>query len=274
MRCTLSLLLLCLAGCTSLSPLERTHAAQKLAAQAGWQTEAIASGRFRLMSMHPAPKPVETLAVFIEGDGMAWIDTYTPSPDPTPRTPIALQLALAEPLRTAAYLGRPCQYDPDGTAQRCRSADWTNARFSAEIVGAMNAGVTQLKQQFNAQKLVLIGYSGGATIAALLATRRDDVAQLITVAGLLDHAAWTQQMRVSPLNGSLNPADEWDKLKQIPQLHYIGGQDRQTGKAGMGTLLNHAPATVRVVNMPDFAHTCCWAEAWPRMAQEQMAGPK
>jgi len=269
MRILLPLLVMCLSACAGLSPAERTYSAQQLATQAGWQSEAIATGRFRLMSMHPVPKPVETLAIFIEGDGMAWIDTYTPSTDPTPRTPIGLQLALAETISTAAYLGRPCQYDPDGTPQRCRSNDWTNARFSAEIVEAMNTAVTQLKRQFRAQKLMLVGYSGGATIAALLATRRDDVVQLTTVAGLLDHASWVQEMRVSPLTGSLNPADEWSRLKQVPQIHYIGGKDRQTGWAGMGELLKQAPATVRVVEMPDFTHTCCWVEAWPRLSQDR-----
>lgn len=269
----LPLLLLCLAGCAGLPPEQRDQSARQLAQAAGWQSEEIAAGRFRLLSLHPPPRAVPELLIFIEGDGLAWVDAYTPSRDPTPRTPLALQLALAEPLRPAAYLGRPCQYDPQGTPQRCRSADWTSARFSGEIVAAMDAAVTRLKQRFQAPRLVLVGYSGGAAIAALLAARRQDVARLITVAGLLDHAGWTRQKRLSPLSGSLNPANAWDRLGQLEQIHYFGGQDRQTGRSSLGPVLENPSAKVRVVEIPDFGHDCCWVEAWPRLAREQVQAP-
>lgn len=263
---------LALSACSVLSPDERTQSARALAQQRGWQAQPIASGRFVMLSLHPAPsgQAVDELAVFIEGDGLAWRDASTPSTDPTPRQPVALRLALAETQRTPAYLGRPCQYDPAGTPQRCRTADWTQARYSAEIVAAMNAAVDQLKQTFQARRLVLIGYSGGGTIAALLATRRQDVAMLITVAGLLDHAAWTQAMRISPLTGSLNPADAWAQLRQIPQLHYVGGQDRQTGRLALRPALDAPSPAVRVIEIADFGHDCCWSDAWPRLAQEQL----
>jgi pimeloyl-ACP methyl ester carboxylesterase len=258
---------LALSACSTLSPEERSQSARQLAAQGGWQSQSITAGRFLLLSLHPVPtsQAVDELTVFIEGDGMAWLDAQTPSSDPTPRRPLALQLALSDPQRTVAYLGRPCQYDPAGTPQRCRVADWTQARYSAEIVAAMNVAIDHLKQTFQARRVVLIGYSGGGTIAALLATRRHDVAMLITVAGLLDHAAWTQALRISPLTGSLNPADEWAQLRQIPQIHYVGGQDRQTGRLALGPALAHPSPRVRVIEMPDFDHDCCWVEAWPRL---------
>lgn len=261
---------LALSACSTLSPGERDQAARKLAAQCGWQAQSITAGRFLLLSLHPAPtrQAVDELAVFIEGDGLAWVGASTPSSDPTPRNPLALQLALAEKRRTAAYLGRPCQYDPGGTSQRCRVADWTQARYSAEIVAAMNAAIDHLKQTFQARRIVLIGYSGGGTIAALLATRRHDVAMLITVAGLLDHAVWTQELRISPLTGSLNPADEWAQLRQMPQIHYVGGKDRQTGRLALRPALDHPSPRVRVIEMPDFDHDCCWVEAWPRLVHE------
>ena len=115
---------------------------------------------------------------------------------------------------------------------------------------------------------MLVGYSGGGTLAALLATRRQDVSRLVTVAGLLDHAAWTQALRISPLTGSLNPADEWAQLRQIPQVHYVGGKDRQTGKLALRPALEHPSPQVRVIELPDFDHNCCWAEAWSRLVRE------
>lgn len=263
---------LALSACSVLPPDERTRSARELAQQQGWQAQSIASGRFVMLSLHPAPskKPVDELAIYIEGDGLAWLDAQTPSTDPTPRQPVALRLALAETQRTPAYLGRPCQYDPRGTPKRCRTADWTQARYSADIVAAMNAAVDQLKQTFQARRLVLIGYSGGGTIAALLATRRHDVAMLITVAGLLDHVTWTQVMRISPLTGSLNPADEWMQLRQISQLHYVGGRDRQTGRPALRPALEEPAPAVRVIEIANFGHDCCWDQAWPRLVQEQL----
>jgi hypothetical protein len=44
-------------------------------------------------------------------------------------------------------------------------------------------------------------------VASLVAARRHDVVRLVTVAGNLDHLAWTTLHGVSPLTGSLNPAD-------------------------------------------------------------------
>eukprot|EP01031_Cornospumella_fuschlensis_P007573 gene7573-9388_t len=183
--------LICLAACSTLAPAERRESALQLAAGAAWQTTPIAAGRFQLLSLHPTPIPVHELAVFIEGDGYAWVDPRTPSADPTPNDPIALRLALAENRikggRTGAYLARPCQFDPSGSPQNCRTADWTQARFSDDAVTAMNVAVGRLKQMFFAERLVLVGYSGGGAMAALLAARRDDVVLLVTVAGVLDH---------------------------------------------------------------------------------------
>jgi pimeloyl-ACP methyl ester carboxylesterase len=63
-----------------------------------------------------------------------------------------------------------------------------------------------LKQRSGSTRLTLVGYSGGGTIAVLLAARRSDVAEVITVAANLDVGYWTQRDGLSPLTGSLDPA--------------------------------------------------------------------
>jgi dienelactone hydrolase len=256
-----------LAGCATASPEARLQSALALAAPSGWQASTLAAGDFRLLALHPAPRESAELAVFIEGDGLAWLDPRTPSADPTPLDPIALRLALAERHRPSAWLARPCQFDPP-LAGNCRAAHWTRARFSPEVIAAMDQGLSQLKRMFGAQRLVLVGYSGGGTVAALLAARRQDVALLVTVAAVLDHEAWTRAQGISALQGSLNPADEWAALRGLRQIHFVGAQDRLAGRAAVQPFVDRfaAPGKPVLIEVPGFSHSCCWAENWERLS--------
>lgn len=252
-----------LTACVS-SPASRQAAALELARSAGWHASTLHAGRFDILALHPAPHPVEDIAVFIEGDGLAWLNINTPSTDPTPQSSVALQIALSETHQVAIYLGRPCQYVQERLAQQCTRRDWTNARYSAEIVLAMDQSISELKARFQAQHLSLVGYSGGGAIAALVAARRQDVRQLVTVAAVLDHTQWTQSNSLTPLTDSLNPADFWTDLRKIPQIHFIGGQDAVTGAAGLIGYLQRYPKAQQphVVQIKDFSHQCCWSEVW------------
>lgn len=257
-----------LAGCGTPTPEQRLEAALGMAARAGWQESRLAAGGFRLLALHPAPRGTPELAVFIEGDGFAWVDPRTPSADPTPTDPVALRLALAEPHRVSAYLGRPCQFEPGRLAQACHSGDWTQARFSPAMVEAMDQAVSQLKQLFGAGRLVLVGYSGGGTLAALLAARRTDVTLLVTVAAVLDHAAWTRHHGVSPLVGSLNPAAQTQALRGVRQIHFVGGRDTVSGQPAVQPYLDRLAASDKalLIEVPSFNHQCCWVRQWPLLS--------
>lgn len=257
-----------LGGCAATSPDARRQSALALAAPSGWQASTLAAGDFRLLALHPAPQPTPELTVFIEGDGLAWLAPRTPSADPTPVDPIALRLALAERHRPSVYLARPCQFDAPLTPGNCRVAHWTQARFSPQIITAMDQGLSQLKQMFGAQRLVLVGYSGGGAVAALLAARREDVSLLVTVAAVLDHKAWTRAQDISPLQGSLNPADEWMALRGLRQIHFVGAQDRLAGRAAVQPFVDRFAATEKpvLVEVPGFSHSCCWAERWGELS--------
>lgn len=131
----------------------------------------------------------------------------------------------------------------------------------------MNGAISTIKDRFAAHELVLVGYSGGAAIAALVAARRNDVAALITVAGNLDHHAWTQHHRLAPLSGSLNPADVAERIKGIPQTHFIGERDRvippsfafQWPEAFSG------PNRENIRIIETFDHASCWARDWSNL---------
>lgn len=128
----------------------------------------------------------------------------------------------------------------------------------------MNQAVDYLKHYYHAQKITLIGYSGGGTIATLLSAGRQDVIQLITVAAILDIDHWVRQENLTPLYGSLNPADEWNNLVSIPQTHWVGGQDRVVSKDVALAFSERFPAQKKpqIHVIEDFNHTCCWARDW------------
>lgn len=134
----------------------------------------------------------------------------------------------------------------------------------------MSDGIDQLKSAFGAEHLTLVGYSGGGAIAALLAARRNDVKQLITVAGNLDHRAWTSYHRVAPLTGSLNASDVRAQLSTIPQKHFFGLLDRVIPPR----LAFDLPIELRGSDnsylqfIQEHDHQCCWAKIWPQLWTE------
>lgn len=257
-----------LTACISLSPADRRLHADTLTAASGWQQLLLPTEQFVLMAYVPGKQATSTtLTIYIEGDGLAWLSSTRPSPDPTPRRPLALELALKQQSGAVAYLARPCQYVQGRDRRGCNTRYWTSARFAPAVITAANQGVELLKKGSGAKQLVLVGYSGGGAIAALVAARRNDIARLITIAGNLDHQAWAQHHRVSPLTGSLNPADEWANLTGIPQLHMVGMQDNIVPSLVAESYQARFPNDKKppIQPMPQFDHHCCWLERWPEL---------
>lgn len=263
-----ALLLFLLAACGSIpSPRERQFHADTLAMQKNWQSLRLTAGRFDLLAYTQRDIVAdETLTIYIEGDGFAWVTGTMPSTDPTPREPLALKLALAHPGGNAAYLARPCQY-VDAEQTGCAQRYWTEMRFAEEIIASESLAVDTLKQLFGARQLILVGYSGGGAVAALLAARRDDVTRLVTVAGNLDHHAWTAHHHVEPLSGSLNAADVADRLAHLPQTHYVGAKDRviPSTLAQLWPRAIIGPQAANLHVIPDADHACCWVKQWPEL---------
>lgn len=260
-----------LASCASIpTPAERREHADRLASASGWQAVILPAGAFDLLSYLPVHHRQEThLTVYIEGDGFAWASPRRPSDDPTPREPLALRLALAHPGGNAAYLARPCQFVRAKRAA-CLQRYWTQARYAEDVVVSIRLAIDQLKRRFGAQRLTLVGYSGGAAVAALVAQRSGDVGQLITVAGNLDHAGWSHHHRLDPLAESLNPADHADKLAGLAQIHFIGGSDAvippDIAYRWPLPFRGRHDANLRVIEGYD--HRCCWSEHWPQHYEE------
>lgn len=197
--------------------------------------------------------------VYIEHDGLPWKNRYRISEDPTPRHPLALRLMAQDPV-SSLYLGRPC-YFGFSNSPGCDAAVWTTARYSERVVTSM-AKALQAALPPGPVQLVLIGHSGGGTLAWLLASRLAQVRAVLTLAANLDVAAWTAYHDYSPLGRSLDPALLPGPGPRVRQVHYTGGKDQRVPAHLLGDFAaRHPDATF--IEYPDFDHTCCWESVWP-----------
>ena len=205
------------------------------------------------------------LVIYIEGDGLAWRRKHILSEDPTPRDPLALRLAAHDPGPAVLYIARPCQYQTGGPGTGCDPRYWSSHRYSEEVVAAVNFAIDWGVRQTGAITISLIGYSGGGTVAVLVAARRHDVTGLATIAANLDHRLWTEMHNVSPLADSLNAANFTNAVDNIPQVHFTGAEDKIVPPAiAESYRTKFTDATmVEIRIVPDFDHRCCWEDAWP-----------
>ena len=76
----------------------------------------------------------------------------------------------------AAGLLRPGYTDNAGDLSDGERGDARGDNFTAEVTGAVATAVRTLKQRYMARRVVLVGHSGGATIAAIVLGRHPEVA--------------------------------------------------------------------------------------------------
>ena len=245
-----------LAGCqASLGQL------RELAGEHGRQVDSLAAKSFVLTYSAPTTRPGQRLRVYLEGDGHAWATRSQPSLDPSPRHLLVAGLAFTDP-QPSLYLARPCQYRQ---TTACHTALWTDRRYAVEIVDSLDEALNQLKARYGNREFELIGYSGGATLVLLLAARRSDVTQIQTLAGNLSPQRWVELKSLSMLDGSLEPLEQRERLRLIPQRHLLGNADRIIPVE----LLNYYRKALEPADcleralLPGVEHASGWAEVWP-----------
>ena len=182
----------------------------------------IKTNTFSLAAWHKITNPKAKYKIYIEGDGYAYNKYGRPTNDPTPKGTLIRELAFSDKNENVVYLARPCQYIKSPI---CSQRHWTTARFSPE---AVNASFEAVKQIAGNNSVVLVGFSGGAQIAGLIASAKQglNIEKIITIAGNLDHQSWTDYFDFSPLNESMNLSDYYDNFIKIPQIHYVGENDK------------------------------------------------
>ena len=177
---------------------------------------------FTLASWQKVTNPVAPYKIYIEGDGYAFNVRGKATQDPTPHSTLVRELAFGDKSPNVIYLARPCQYVK---SLICSKRHWTTARFAPEIVNAEYEAIKNIAEH---NSVILIGFSGGAQIAGLVATAKPglNVKKIITIAGNLDHLAWTQYHNLPPLNESMNLESYLKQFAQLPQIHYVGSNDK------------------------------------------------
>lgn len=229
---------------------------------------ALKTPNFALHSVYHFPKPDGLLNVYIEGDGRSWVSRYQLSSDPTPINPVALRLALIhsenKPNSNVAWIARPCQYQPNRGDVNCEAKYWSSHRFAEQVINSTNDAISQLMQKSGATKVRLIGFSGGAAVAALVAERRDDVAGIVSIAGNLDHQQVNNHHGVTPLHGSLNPKSVATQLASTPQVHFVGMNDEVIPGVVVDDFIKvQENDCAKKVLVPSAGHIDGWIDYWP-----------
>lgn len=207
----------------------------------------------------------DSLHVYLEGDGAPWLNRYWIAPDPTPRNPLGLTL-MAQDNNASVYLGRPC-YHGQSQAPLCNPSLWTSHRYGPEVLDSMAAVLSSMLAVSSYTDVVLIGYSGGGTLAMLLAERFQQVRAVITIAGNLNPQRWAIWHGYSPLKGSLNPANRAPLPKHIVQWHLSGGQDRNMPPSIVQAVITQQHNAQWTV-IETFDHRCCWQQRWPSILKQ------
>lgn len=255
-----------LSGCATIAgSFNPQIVADQLAHDSMFIKESIPTSVFNLTAYKRLKNLGKPLTVYIEGDGRAWLSKNEIANDPTPFHPMVLEMASIDPSPNVVYLARPCQYGGSASEKPCGPEYWSNKRFSEEVIVSMNEAIDQLKHAADAKEIHLVGYSGGAAVAVLVAARRNDVVSLRTIAGNLDPEAVNRYHKVDSLAGSLNPMDVAAKLFNLPQRHFIGADDKtvppfisQNFKQKIGR-----SKCIQLIEYKGVTHYKGWKKHWP-----------
>jgi hypothetical protein len=263
-----------LAAC-SLGAEFREVTAERIARPAFMVERRITAGdtEFQLWErMHARYAPVN---IYIEGDGEPTYTDREITKDATPENPVALHLASRDNAENLAYISRPCMYRESPDEKECDPKYWSTRRFGPEVIAAYNQVLDEIKARYDLKEINLIGYDGGANIAAALAAQRKDVASLRTVAGNLNPPMVyaRHEQKLDPDN--VNAKDIAPNLANVPQHHFVGGAD-ETVPASVYHSFRQAMGPSECVGytfVPDADHERGWVEKWPELLKSTIECP-
>lgn len=231
--------------------------------QLGVEYQTIQTTRFSLSSVARL-KQEGTLRVYLGGDGKPW-KKGKPSSNPSGTERLALELFLRDPKATH-YISRPC-YDFEPIPSDCQPKLWTSHRYSDEVIRTLTEALMTIAGNDNIE---LVGYSGGGTLAVLLAQQLPQVTRVLTISANLDHSAWTNLHQKPSLRGSENPAANALHTRG-QELHLFGQKDIEVPAAINQQYFDNNP-TAKIGVIDHFDHHCCWREQWPDILEAWESG--
>jgi predicted esterase len=253
---------------------ERVDLAEKIASSGKMTKFFVETGKFKLVGFHRLTGGSDSVSVYIEGDGLAFLSRNVVSLDPTPRDPVGLRLAVRDPSPNVAYIARPCHFQGTPLPKVCDNAYWTNARFAPEVIKETNRAVDAILSASGSKRVRLFGFSGGGVLAALVAETRRDVVALVTFAAPLDHLEWTNLQKFTPLDRSLNPANFVAQLRGVKQIHFWGDDDDVVPLRAIKSFVEKSLAVgakAQIIRIPDIGHRCCWENLWPDLYPDALS---
>ncbi len=243
---------LVLSGCL-LQTTEMRHEVADRVGHAAWMVEReIPAAPFSLMAYERIHDRGGIANLYIEGDG----SLEHASDNATPKNPVTLHLASKDKADNLIYIARPCQYSGMlDEAESCSAEQWRDRLYAPEVTRAYGTAMNEIKKRYNISGFNLVGFDGGAVIAANLAGKRDDVRSLRTVAGKLDKIS--------------NPGN----LNDIPQRHFVGGQDEDVPPAVLHDYMKQiSPSRCAEYSfIQEAAHDEGWVDKWPELLKEPVA---
>jgi hypothetical protein len=232
------------------------------ASQYGFQTIYVQGSNFKHTVYKNKQTPQGLLHVYLGGDGSPWFEGRYITRDPTPLKSVMLDLMKLD--KTASiYLGRPC-YHQSKMPANCDNSLWTNKRYSHIVVDSMVMALKRYSKQHNIRKISLFGFSGGGTLAMLIAPFISEIDTVITLAGNLDTDAWIAYHDYAPLTGSLNPSTKSPLPTHIKQLHLLAKRDKNMpAEIIKSAVKRQNNAQILILDYAD--HHCCWVKNWKKI---------
>ncbi len=255
-----------LSSCTSVGIEDRTQIADRFAGPAWMNKRVIAADPFALTVFERIHKRHAPATIYIEGDNVKF------SNNPTPYNPVGLALASLDKSNNVISMARPCQYSAMlDRSKTCWIAETWEHKFSKEVIQSYQIAINEIINRYDIEGIHLIGYAGGATIAAALAASRKDVLSLRTIAGNLDTDLYTKNHELNAFNNAMNPTKFAAKLRNTPQIHFIGEQDEIISPALLRNFMKamgrSSCASYELVEGATYDKN--WSEKWPELLAKE-----
>lgn len=234
-----------------------TLPAYKLLHSAGQPYKVVRSNNFKhLLAINSHNDINKPTIVFIEGDGKPWQSYNKVAFEPTPDKPLLLEWFIAADF-PAIYLGRPCYFKLND--QQCSPYWYTHGRYSEPVVDSL---VQVLRDNMGENSLVLVGHSGGGTLAVLMAEKLGNVETVLTIAGNLQVNTWSEYHQYSTLLGSMDPMLRSALPNHIQQIHLYSPFDILIQAEWIKSFSDRQHNS-RLIELPVHGHDYAWRKYYP-----------